>query len=84
MYFRLFMDIHKYIKNGMLSVRVTPHATQVKIVEESGSLKVYLKSVPEKDKANAELIKFLKQEFHLRVRIKFGLKNREKVLEVVG
>lgn len=77
------MDINKYVKNGLIAVRVIPHAKQPKIIEENGLLKIYLTSIPDKDKANMELIKFFKKEFNMRVRIKSGMKSREKVLEVV-
>ena len=77
------MNIQPYIKNGLISLRVIPHASQSKIIEENGILKIYLTSIPDKDKANMELIKFFKQEFQLRVRIKSGLKSRNKILEVL-
>lgn len=65
-----------------LKIKVIPHSSQAKLVEENGSLKLYLKSPPEKDKANRELIKFFKKELNLKVSIKSGAKSREKVLEV--
>ncbi len=77
------MDISKYIHNGTLQVKVIPQAGRTELKEEDGKLKLYLKSAPEKGKANTELIKFFKKEFKLSVRIKSGETNREKVLEVV-
>ena len=77
------MDINKYVQKGLIAVRVIPHASQSKFVEVNGILKIYLTSIPDKDKANMELIKFFKQEFKLKVRIRSGMKSREKVLEVV-
>lgn len=78
------MDINKYVHKGLVMVKAIPHAKQPKIIEENGHLKIYLTSIPDKDKANMELIKLFKKEFNLKVRIKSGMKRREKVLEVVA
>lgn len=77
------MDINKYVQKGLVAIKVIPHAKQPKLIEENGHLKIYLTSIPEKDKANMELIKFFKKEFNLKVRIKSGMKSREKVLEII-
>lgn len=77
------MDINKYTQKGLLTVKVIPHAQQSKVVEDAGILKIYLTSIPDKNKANLELIQFFKREFNLRVRIKSGMKSRNKILEVV-
>ena len=77
------MDINKYVQKGLVAVRVIPHASQSKFVEDNGILKIYLTSIPDKNKANMELIKFFKQEFKLKVRIKLGMKSRAKVLEII-
>jgi uncharacterized protein (TIGR00251 family) len=54
------------------------------LVEENGKLKLYFKTVPDKNKANLELIKFFKKKFSLKVEIKSGLKSsRGKVLRVI-
>ena len=76
------MDLTKHIKNNLLKVKVIPHASQNRILEEHDSLKIYLKAVPEKHNANKELIKFLKEECDLKVRLKTGTKSREKILQV--
>ena len=77
------MDINKYLKKGLIEVRVIPHAKQPKIIEENEVLKIYLTSIPDKDKANLELVKLFKREFNLRVRIKRGEKSRNKIVEVM-
>lgn len=77
------MDINKHIENGRLKIKVIPHAGRTELIEEAGKLRLYLKSAPEKGKANAELIKFFKKEYKLSVRIKSGESGREKVLEVL-
>ncbi len=53
------------------------------MIEENGHLKAYLKAPPEKNKANLELLKLLKKEFHVRAEILQGMKGREKVLRVI-
>lgn len=77
------MDINKYVKRGLMAVKVIPHAQQPKIIEENGHLKIYLTSLPDRNKANLELIRFFKKEFKLKVRIKSGMKSREKVVEII-
>lgn len=77
------MDINRYIKNQILEIKVVPNASQNKVVEENGLLKVYIKAVPDKNKANSELIKFFKKEFGLQVEIKSGDKSRKKLLRLL-
>jgi len=77
------MDIKSYIKNCQIELRVTPHSSRTELIEEEDKLKLYLKSVPEKNKANQELIKFFKKEFNLKVQIKSGMKSRDKVLVII-
>ena len=76
------MDINKYVENGRLKIKVIPHAGRTGLIEENGKLKLYLKAAPEKNKANLELIKFFKKNYHLSVRIKSGETSREKILEI--
>jgi uncharacterized protein (TIGR00251 family) len=75
--------LNKYVKNGTLSLHVTPHSSRNELVEENGGLKLYLHAPPEKDKANKELLKFFKKELGLRVEIISGMKCREKVVRVI-
>ena len=70
--------------DGRLKIKVIPHAGRTELTEENAKLKLYLKSAPEKGKANAELIKFFKKKYKLSVRIKSGETSREKVLELLG
>ena len=51
-------DLKPFISNQLIKIKVIPNASSTKLVEETGHLKLYLKAVPEKDKANKELIKF--------------------------
>ena len=77
------MNLNRYIKDTLIRINVTPNASKTELVEENEQLKLYLKAVPDKNKANQELIKFFKKEFNLKVEIKSGMKNRNKVLKIV-
>jgi len=79
----LRIDLKKYIKDGCLNLRVTPHSSRTELVEEEGKLKLYLQAVPDKNKANLELIKFFKKELGLKVEIKSGMKSRDKILRII-
>lgn len=76
------MNLSKFIKDDLLRVKVVPNSKREELVEADGGLKLYLKAVPEKGKANNEVIKFFKKEFGLKVEIKSGEKSRKKVLRV--
>ena len=76
------MKIIKFIENNLLKLKVTPNSKKTELLEKEGKLRLYLKAVPEKRKANQELIKFFKKEFGLKVEIVKGEKSREKVLKV--
>ena len=77
------MDIHNYIKNNLLKIKVIPNASRTELKEINNQLKFYLQAVPEKGKANQAIIKFFKKEYNLKVEIKSGSKSREKVLTVI-
>lgn len=77
------MDIKKYIENNLIKIKVNPNVKKTELKEENDKLKLYLKAVPEKDKANKELIKFFKKQFGLKVEIKSGRRNQDKVLSIL-
>ncbi len=80
----VLMNLSQHIEKGMLKLKVVPNSVQTKLIEdEQGQLKLYLQAVPDKNKANTQLIKFFKKEFGLKIRIKSGTKSREKVLMVL-
>ncbi len=76
------MNLKQHIKDNLLKIKVIPNSSRTELKEENGGLKLHLKAVPEKGKANKEVIKFFKKEFNLKVEIKSGEKSREKVLRV--
>lgn len=66
-----------------LSVKVKPNSSKSEF-DEKNSL-VYLKSVPQENKANIELIKLLAKHFKVsssQVKIIKGLSSREKIIRI--
>ena len=77
------MDISPYIKNNKLKIIVKPNSKKNEIKEfdeERQALKVNIKALPEKGKANAEVIKFFTKLLKKEVRIISGLKSKDKIL----
>lgn len=69
----------------IIKVKVYPKSGRQDIVKINGlEYKVYLKSSPEKNKANVELCKLLQRYFKRKVRIKSGLTSRNKIVEVLN
>ncbi len=77
------IDLTSYMKKSLIPIKVIPNSTENKIIPEQQNLRLYLKAAPEKDKANKAVIKFFKDNFNLRVRIKQGEKDRHKILEII-
>ena len=75
------MNIKKHIQNNLIELKVIPNSSKDELVENP--LKLYIKAVPDKNKANISIIKFFKKEFNLNIEIKSGLKSRKKVLKVI-
>ena len=67
-----------------MRVTVIPNASKNEIISNKNNiLKIKLKAVPQKGKANEELLKFLKKELGIKARIVKGLTSREKLLEIL-
>ena len=68
------------------TVKVIPKSSQTEIIEARDDfLKIKLKAVPEKGKANAELIKFLAKHFKTaksNINIIKGKTGRNKLIEI--
>jgi uncharacterized protein (TIGR00251 family) len=65
-----------------LRIKVKPLSNKNKIVKmEDGTFKVWLKSAPEKGKANKELQKYLKKITGIPVKIVSGLTSENKTIE---
>ncbi len=66
-----------------IKIKVKTNKSKQSIVKEDENYIVNLKSSPIENKANKELIKLFKKELGLDVRIKRGLRSKDKILEVV-
>jgi len=78
-------DINQYIENNHLKVIIKPNSKENKILgydNNKKALKVGIAAVPEKGKANQELIKFISKLIGKRIVISSGLKSKEKILLV--
>ena len=68
------------------NIKVIPKSSKTKIIEQKDDfLKIKLKAVPEKGKANTELIKFLAKHFKTaksNIDITKGKTNRNKIVEI--
>lgn len=76
--------IQKHIQNNQFHLKVIPNSSRNELTEENGILKLHLQAVPDKNKANLELVRFFKKEFGLRVEIVHGMKSREKIILVLN
>lgn len=73
----------KYIEGNKLQVRIIPNSSKNEIVgwdPEKKELRIKINALPEKNKANTELLKFLKKELKRPVEIVKGLKSRTKTI----
>lgn len=75
--------INRFPKTFIVIVKPNSKKTEYLGEDEKGRYKVNIKEKAEDNKANIGLIKFFKKEFRLNIRIIKGLKNREKVVEVL-
>lgn len=65
-----------------ITLKVKPNSNKNKIIEKGEIWKVNIKSPPQDNKANVELIKFLRKELKKEVRLIRGFKSKEKVVEI--
>ncbi len=81
------MDVSKFIKNNKLSIIVKPNSKKTEILgydEDKKALRVAIAAKTEDNEANLEVIRFFKRLLKRDVRIKIGLKNKNKVLEILS
>jgi len=65
-----------------MEVTVVPRSGRFEILNDKGRVKIFLKSAPESNKANLELLKELKRLLKVEVRLVSGGSSRRKVIEV--
>jgi hypothetical protein len=76
-------DLKQYIKNGILSVTAKPNASRTEVIgwdESKKSLRIAIAAVPDKDKANTELLKFLKKQTGTKCELMSGARSKEKLV----
>ena len=74
------------IKEKVFGVMIKPGAAKNEIIgfdKDKKAYKVTIKEKAEDNKANKELIRFLSKHLGKRVKIKSGLRSREKIIEVI-
>jgi uncharacterized protein len=77
------MDLTNHIIDSKLRIRVKPNSKKTLLKEiKDGVLLVDVAAPAEDNKANLEVVKFFSKELKKFVRIKSGLKSKEKVLFV--
>ncbi|MFQ5474766.1 MAG: DUF167 domain-containing protein [Candidatus Nanoarchaeia archaeon] len=77
--------ILEYFKDGYLNVIVKPNAPKTEIIlwdEGKKALRIAVAAVPDKNKANRKLLKFLEKQTGKRLSISKGLKSREKTIKI--
>ncbi len=79
-------SIEQYLKNNCLKIIVKPNSSSNEILgfdSEKQALKISIAAPADKNKANLELIKFLSKLLKKKVRIKTGLKSKEKIVCII-
>ncbi|MBN1544919.1 YggU family protein [Candidatus Woesearchaeota archaeon] len=75
------VEISQYISNGILRVLAKPNAPKTEVIgydEARKALRIAIAAVPDKDRANTELLKFLKKQTGKRCELIAGSRSREK------
>jgi len=67
----------------IIKVKVKPNSKKQEVKEENGIYIVRLKSPPENNKANVELIKLLTKHFRKSLKIKSGFTSKNKTVEII-
>lgn len=79
-------EIEQYIKNNSLAILAKPNSSKTEILdwnEERQMLKIAINAPPEDNKANEELLKFLKKKLKRKVELIKGKTSREKVVRII-
>jgi uncharacterized protein (TIGR00251 family) len=77
------MGLKDFMKNNMLSVHAKPNSSKTEIIgwdESKKALRIAVAAVPDKNRANIELLKFLKKETCMKCELVSGAKSRDKVI----
>jgi len=78
------VKIDDYIKNNKIEVIVKPNSKSNNLCwdEQKQLLKLDIKAPAENNKANIELIRFLRKLLKKDIKIISGLKNKRKIIQI--
>ncbi|HSU72556.1 MAG TPA: DUF167 domain-containing protein [Candidatus Binatia bacterium] len=75
------MDLTHFVRNGKLSVHVKPNSSETRVTGfDKERVLIDVAAPPEDNKANLELLKFVKRQLGRPVLLKSGATSRDKVL----
>ncbi len=66
----------------IIDITVVPKSKKFSIIQKDGQIRIHLKSAPENNKANLELVQELSKLLGCQVRIISGLKSKHKKLDL--
>jgi uncharacterized protein (TIGR00251 family) len=78
------MDIAQHIINNTLNIIAKPNSPKTEVIgydETRQALRIAIAAVPDKDRANTELLKFLKKQTGRKCTLASGTKSREKIVK---
>ena len=80
------MDLQQCVINNRLHITVKPNAKKTEILSFdplTKIVKIAVAAPADKDKANKELLKFVSRILKKKVSFVTGLRNKEKILEII-
>lgn len=81
------MGLSEHIINNTLRIIAKPNSPKTEINgwdENKKALRIAIAAVPDKDKANTELLKFLKKNTGMKCELISGARSREKVIRFIS
>ena len=79
--------IQQHTKESTLKIIVKPNAPKTEVIcwdDNKQALRIAVSAPPDKNKANLELLKFLKKQTNQKCEIIMGAKSREKSIKFVN
>ncbi|MFC1741403.1 DUF167 domain-containing protein [Nanoarchaeota archaeon] len=77
-------EIVDHITDNTLKIIAKPNSPKTAVIgwdDNKKALRIAIAAVPDKDKANTELLKFLKKQTGKRCEIASGSRSREKIIK---
>lgn len=75
----------QYSFNDIIEIKAKPNSSKSELIwdHEKNKMLAFLHSIPDDNKANAELIKIFKKQLKLRVELISGFKSKDKKVKVI-